>query len=195
MQGVPGEGHVQTVRVKVHWSTATGFQLSSDLNDGIQSPEAGATVPASSAAVAGYLGEFRPPAVTVEEPVHREFDMTVQDSDTESVGTIQPADHERNSNRRLQLEFPTRSTGKSGLRQKWWTIWVAESGQCLWKVASRDWQGNRDGRLSMCRCFGTRPVWHRVLLCWSGSWHPHLAFPDPSFAKSCDRGALFPEKV
>ena len=51
----------------------------------------------------------------------------------------------------------------------------------------------------MCRCFGTRPVW--------------LAFPDPSssmkdrlphkkqrelggwlFAKSCDRGALFPEK-
>ena len=35
-------------------------------------------------------------------------------------------------------EFPKRSTGRSGLRQSW-TIWVAESGQCLWKVASRDW--------------------------------------------------------
>ena len=125
--------------------------LSSDSDDaplarlGIESPEVGTTVPASSAAVAENMGEFRPPAVTVtEEPVHREFDMTVQDLDTESVGTPQPVDHERNSvqgNWRLQLqcEFPKRSTGRSRLRQKWFTIWVAESDQCFWKVASRDW--------------------------------------------------------
>ena len=64
--------------------------LSSDSDDaplarlGIQSPEGGTTVPASSAAVAEYLGEFRPPAVTVtEEPVHREFDMTLQHRERE----------------------------------------------------------------------------------------------------------------
>ena len=52
--------------------------LSSDSDDapvarlGTQSPEGGTTVPASSSAVAEYLGEFRPSAVTVtEEPVHR----------------------------------------------------------------------------------------------------------------------------
>ena len=63
---------VLIVRVKVHWSTATG--LSSDSDDtplarlGIQSPEGGTTVRPSE-----YLGEFRSPAVTVtEEPVHRE---------------------------------------------------------------------------------------------------------------------------
>ena len=67
---------------------------------------------ASSGAVAECLCEFRPPAVSVtEEPVHREFDMTLQDSDTESVGTPQPVDHERNStqgNRRLQLQWSVR---------------------------------------------------------------------------------------
>ena len=81
--------------------------LNSDSDDaplarlGIQSPEGGTTVPASS-----------PPAVTVtEEPVHREFDMTLQDSDTESVGTTQLVDHCRNSNqgnRRLQLQWSER---------------------------------------------------------------------------------------
>ena len=45
--------------------------LSSDSDDaplarlGIQSTEGGTTLPASSGAVAEYLGEFRPPAVTV----------------------------------------------------------------------------------------------------------------------------------
>ena len=104
MQGVPGEGHVHTSEGPlVHRNRF--LVLSSDSDDaplarmGIQSPEGGTTVPASSAAVAEYFGEFRPPAVTItEEPVHREFDMTLQDSDTESVGT-QFVDHERNSTR------------------------------------------------------------------------------------------------
>ena len=81
--------------------------LSSDWDDapvarlGIQSPEGGTTVPASSGAVAEYLCGFRDPTVTVtEEPVHREFDW-----DTESVGTQhsrQPASLKRRKYGRIE---------------------------------------------------------------------------------------------
>ena len=82
---------------------------------------------------------------SMEEPVHREFDVTLQDSDTESVGPLSPLTTSGTAFKATGFcscgvnEFPKRSTPRSSLRQSWWTIWVAESGQSFWKVASRDW--------------------------------------------------------
>ena len=127
--------------------------LSSDSDDtplprlGIHSPERGTTVAASSGAVDENLCEFRPTAATVMgEPVHRELKRHCRIRTPRARGPFSPVTRSGTVFKATSVcscsgvsEFPKRSRRRSGLRHKWWTIWVAGSGQCLWKVASRDW--------------------------------------------------------
>ena len=96
--------------------------------------------------------------------------MTLHDSDTER-GDPQPVDHERSStqgNRRLQLQWSERVSQTIHREVRAAAEMVDNLGR---RIGSVPLEGRiprlvRQQRWSFfCHCFGTRPVWHRVLLC------------------------------
>ena len=131
--------------------------LSSDSDDaplarlGIQSPEGGTTVPASS-----------PHAVTVtEEPVHREFEMTLQDS-----GRVSQTIHR-------EIRAAAEMVDNLGSQNR-----VSASGRSHPEIGEATEMVAFQCAVVLGRCqFGTE------FSCgWSGSWRPHLAFHEGQVA-------------